>query len=58
MLILMGFLNVYIEEFKTKERETRALINASKALNCQNLLVITENYEAEERISWFGVREP
>jgi hypothetical protein len=44
-----------ISDVKTKERETRSLINASKVLNCQNLLVITENYAAEELVSWFGI---
>lgn len=39
-----------IEDFKTKEREIRALIKASKELKCGNLLVITESKEAEEKI--------
>ncbi len=45
-----------IEDPKTKEREIRALIKASKELKCRNLLVITEDYEAEEQASWFGVK--
>ena len=39
-----------IEEVKTKERETRALIEASKDLDCNNLLVITWDMETEEII--------
>lgn len=39
-----------IEEVKTKERETRALIEASQDLDCNNLLIITWNRETEEII--------
>ena len=39
-----------INEYKTKEREIRALLKASKEVKCENLLVITEDYEAEEEI--------
>lgn len=45
-----------LEDIKTKERETRALIKASKELKCKNLFVITEDYEANEEISWFGIK--
>lgn len=44
-----------LNELRTKEREIRALIKASKELRCNNLLVITENYEGEEKIGWFGI---
>ena len=40
-----------IDNFSTKERETRALLGGSKELNCDNLLIITWDYEAEEDIS-------
>ncbi|MBL7147819.1 MAG: ATP-binding protein [Nanoarchaeota archaeon] len=40
-----------IEEPKTKEREIRSLLKASKELRCNNLLIITEDYEKEERIN-------
>lgn len=43
-----------VSEVSTKERETRALVKASKELKCDNLLVITEDYEKEELVSWFG----
>lgn len=39
-----------IDDYDTKRRETRALVKASKELKCKNLLVITFDYEAEERI--------
>ena len=42
------------EDFNTKERELKALVKASKELMCDNLLVITWDYEGEEEFSWFG----
>lgn len=39
-----------INEFETRKREIRALLKASKELKCNNLLVITHDYEKEERI--------
>lgn len=39
-----------INDIDTKKRELRALIKASKELKCNNLLIITEDYEAEEKI--------
>ncbi len=41
---------------KTKQREIRALLHASKNLNCKDLLIITEDYEAEEDLEWFGTK--
>jgi len=38
-----------ISDYETKEREIKALLKASDELNCNNLLVITEDYEAEEK---------
>ena len=43
-----------VSDVKTREREIRALIKAGKELKCENLVVITEDYEAKEKISWFG----
>ena len=40
-----------IEDFNTKERELSALLKASEKLKCNNLLVITWNYEDEEKIN-------
>jgi hypothetical protein len=46
----------YNIEEETKKREMRALLHASKQLKCNNLLVITDDYENEEVISWFGIK--
>lgn len=39
-----------IADFDTKKREIMALLKASKELKCKNLLVITEDYKAEELV--------
>ena len=39
-----------VEDYETKEREIRSLLKASKELKCKDLLVITEDYEDEEKI--------
>jgi len=39
-----------IDDYNTKEREVKSLIKASKILKCNNLLIITWNYEGEETI--------
>ena len=44
-----------ISDIKTKERETRSLLKASKDLKCKNLIVITEDYEDEKQIEWFKI---
>ncbi len=46
-----------INNIKTREREVRALLKASKEFGCGNLLFLTEDYESEEEISWFGIKE-
>ncbi len=46
-----------ISEIKTKDREVRALLKAGREFGCKNLLVLTEDYEGEEEISWFGISE-
>ena len=38
-----------ISKKETRERETKALIKASQELGCSNLLVITGNYDANEK---------
>lgn len=43
-----------IDDFGTKDREIKALIDASKILKCDNLLVITWDYEGEE---FFGEKK-
>lgn len=42
---------------KTRNRETRALIKASKELQCNNLLILTEDNEGSEQITWSGLTE-
>ncbi|RLC35841.1 ATP-binding protein [Candidatus Falkowbacteria bacterium] len=39
-----------ITDFATKKREVGALIKASEKLKCNNLLIITSDYENEEKI--------
>ena len=39
-----------VGDYETKKREVRGLINASKELKCRNLLVITSDFEGEEKI--------
>lgn len=39
-----------MEDYDTKKRELRALIKASKELKCNDLLVITEDRENEEKV--------
>ncbi|MBS3114961.1 ATP-binding protein [Candidatus Woesearchaeota archaeon] len=39
-----------ISDYDTKKREIRALVKASKELKCNNLLIITEDKEGEEKI--------
>ena len=43
-----------LESPRTKAREVRALLKASRELGCDSLLVLTDSEEGEERASWFG----
>jgi len=43
-------------EIKTKEREVKALLKAGEELKCKNLFILTDDYEAEETKSWFGIK--
>lgn len=40
-----------INDFDVRKRELRGLIKASKELKCKNLLVITEDFEEEEKLN-------
>ncbi len=40
---------------KTKEREIRALLKASRELRCKKLTVVTGEQEGEETLEWFGI---
>lgn len=39
-----------VNDFKTKEREVASLVKAGRELRCRDLMVITLDYEKEERI--------
>lgn len=45
-----------ISNIKTKEREVRALLKAGRELKCDNLIIITDDYETEENAEWFGIK--
>ena len=45
-----------ISDLDAKKRETRALLKASKELKCNNLLIITEDKESEEKIKHKKIR--
>ncbi|MFH0837589.1 MAG: ATP-binding protein [Candidatus Aenigmatarchaeota archaeon] len=45
-----------ISDIKTKEIEMRVLLKAGKELRCKNMVVITEDYESEENLEWFGIK--
>ncbi len=44
-----------LEAASTRLRELRSLLKASKELSCNDLLVLTGGYEADERAEWFGI---
>jgi len=39
---------------KTREREIRALLKASEELKCNDMLILTDKNEGEEKVSWYG----
>lgn len=41
---------------KTRDREIRALLKASRALNCDNMLILTENVERDEEARWHDLQ--
>ena len=45
-----------VDNFVTKEREVKALLQGSKELRCDNLLIITWDYEGVEIVSGKNVR--
>ena len=45
-----------LNDQKTKDREIRAILKAGKELKCDNLIVLTEDYESEEGEEWFGIK--
>jgi hypothetical protein len=45
-----------VENSRTREREVRSLLKASRELNCIVLKVITNDYERTDHASWFGIK--
>jgi predicted AAA+ superfamily ATPase len=43
-------------DLTARKREIRSLIAASKDLKCDNLLIITNDYEAQKEEEWFGTK--
>lgn len=41
---------------ETRSREIRSLLQASKALSCDDLVVLTAAEESEEQVEWYGTR--
>lgn len=42
-------------QLRTREREVRSLLKASRTLRCTQLMVITNDEERREKFSWFGI---
>lgn len=45
-----------IDDIKTEKREVKALLKVSKEIKCKNLLVITEDQEAEKKVEGKKIR--
>ncbi len=45
-----------LNDEKTKSREIRALVKASRELHCNNLLILSEQEEKTGETEWFGMR--
>jgi predicted AAA+ superfamily ATPase len=45
-----------VEDEKTRNREVRALIHGAEELKCDNLVVLTGDYEHSEEVEWYGVK--
>lgn len=45
-----------VEDYNTKERELKSLIKASKELKCNSLVVVTWDYDAEEKLSGKAIK--
>lgn len=44
-----------LSDADTKKREIKSLLKASKDLKCNNLFIINQDKEAEEKHEWFGI---
>jgi len=45
-----------LKDERTRSREIRALLKASRELRCNNLLILSEQEEKTEEAEWFGMR--
>jgi len=45
-----------IDASPTKEREIRAILKAGKDLGCNDLCIITKDYESVDDAEWFGIK--
>lgn len=45
-----------LQTVRTRDREIRALIKASEALHCDDLLILTAATEGEETVTWYGIQ--
>jgi predicted AAA+ superfamily ATPase len=43
-------------DLNTRKREEKALLKAGKALNCKNLIIISNEQETEVDSEWFGIK--
>jgi predicted AAA+ superfamily ATPase len=45
-----------VSDPRTRQREVRSLLHASRELNCQNLFIITGDYESTETVEWYDLK--
>ena len=45
-----------LKDERTRSREIRAILKASRGLRCNNLLILSEQEEKTEEAEWFGMR--
>ena len=45
-----------LQDERTRSREVRALLKAARDLQCDNLLILSENADKTEECEWFGMR--
>ena len=45
-----------LQDERTRSREVRALLKAARELQCDNLLILSENADKTEECEWFGMK--
>jgi predicted AAA+ superfamily ATPase len=45
-----------VSDPRTRQREVRSLLHASRELNCRNLIIITGDYESTETVEWYDLK--